>query len=228
MITSEEIIRWQSQAVVHWHQGGAETDSHPIESLAALGLVAPDPLLRAILVNHDFNFRLWHEEDLARDRRASDAEIAAVKRRIDGLNQHRNDAIERIDQTIAESLIATGAIQLADAGLSTETPGAAIDRLSILALRVFHYAQRAQALENSDASERTDPSEPAGDSEAAVGSRIVAAWQTCLVQQRRLGIALDQLLTDIVAGRRRHDVFQQLKMYNDPALNPLLADDRQP
>lgn len=201
MIRSADLVRWQDASVTLWHQ-------HPVvlASLQRLGWGDPEPLLHRVLVNHELNFRLWHEEDLARDPQADDTAIAAVKRRIDALNQARNDAIEQIDQTLAAELAARHITAAADARLSTETPGMAIDRLSILALRQYHYAEQ-QARQDLDAESLR---------------KRTAALQLCRAQRDRLAAALDQLLRDIVAGRCQHGVFHQLKMYNDPALNPVL------
>lgn len=200
MIASEEIIRWQTACVALWHQ-------HPVQpaSLALLGWGPPGPLIGRVLRNHELNFLLWHEEDLARDPEASDATIAAVKRRIDVLNQQRNDAIEQIDQGIAEELAACAVEPRAGAMFNTETPGSAVDRLSVLALRLYHYAEQNQR----------------GDIDAATAEKASAAHRRCQLQCDRLSAALDQLLADLVAGRKRHDVFHQLKMYNDPSLNPV-------
>lgn len=198
MIASDEIIRWQSQAVILWHQ-------QPVSqaSLELLGEGPLAPLMLPVLLNHELNFRLWHEEDSARDPSATDAVIAAVKRRIDGLNQRRNDAIELIDQAIAEELGRLVVSADPQAGFNTETPGAAIDRLSILALRLYHLQEHCETADDA--------------------AKVAASYRLCQAQRDRLAAALDQLLAEILAGRRRHEIFHQLKMYNDPALNPVLA-----
>ena len=90
------------------------------------------------LAQHRANFDLWHEEDKARDPAATDAEIAAVKHAIDGLNQRRNDLVEKID----ELLLTLAGEQNPDAPLHSETPGLMIDRLSILALKIYHTRRR--------------------------------------------------------------------------------------
>lgn len=201
MIHSADIVRWQDASVTLWHQQPVA-----LSSLQRLGWGDPQPLLQRVLVNHELNFRLWHEEDLARDPHADDAVIAAVKRRIDALNQARNDAIEQLDQALADQLAARRITAAADARLNTETPGMAIDRLSILALRLYHYAEQQARRDLDPQSLRARAS----------------ALQLCRAQRDRLAAALDQLLRDIAAGRCQHGVFHQLKMYNDPALNPVL------
>lgn len=175
----------------------------------------------AVLVNHGFNFLLWHEEDLARDPHATDAVIAAVKRRIDRLNQARNDAIEAIDDSIAVVLKGCGSSAPENAPRNTETPGSAIDRLSILSLRNYHYAERLSDTPASTTGSAKD------DTGSVLRQKIAASHTLCLNQFDGLRESLGQLLADLFAGRKRHELFRQLKMYNDPALNPVLIDRQQ-
>jgi len=213
------IANWQSHCVGLWHLSPDPTAPQlgdplppPPESSGEFNSeiltareIAPQ-WLRLILTNHEFNFRLWHEEDLARDCQASDATIAAVKRRIDRLNQQRNDALERIDVALAEWLDWLEVRPSDDAALATETPGSAIDRLSILALRIYHYEEQV-----TQATVAT-----------AIPSKLERGLQLARLQRDRLVTAVDALLDDIFAGRCRHDVFRQLKMYNDPELSPTI------
>jgi hypothetical protein len=153
-----------------------------------------------------YNFQLWHEEDKARSPAASDAQIAQVKRAIDKLNQRRNDWIEKLDDWITEELGRLGTVAPPDAPQNTETLGSSIDRLAIISLRIYHLAEQ---LQRSDATD---------DHRESVGRKLAVA----LVQRDDLQRSAQQLADDLAAGRKRHKTYRQLKMYNDPALNPYL------
>ena len=101
-----------------------------------------DGLLGTVCQQHQFNFLLWHEEDIARSPDVTDARIAAVKRAIDRYNQQRNDWIEKIDEALIDLLATEGVLPRAGARLNTETPGSAIDRLSIMSLRIYHFEEQ--------------------------------------------------------------------------------------
>lgn len=164
-------------------------------------------IVRLICEQHEFNFRLWHQEDIARCPNASDSEIAQVKRNIDGLNQNRNDWIEKIDVWVEDDLAARGVALSDSAKLNTETPGSAIDRLSIMALRLYHMAEQL---------DRTDV-----DVEHLKSVRNKIA--VCELQRENLATSLSDLLEDIYSGQKRHQTYRQMKMYNDPSLNPVLV-----
>ena len=157
-----------------------------------------------IEANHRFNSLLWDEEDLARRVDVGDAGIAANKRAIDGYNQQRNDAIERIDEALLARIEAV--TPLARAWHNSETAGAMIDRLSILALKTFHMGRAANRDDATDA------------------QRV--AWRDRLarlmVQRNDLERCLDTLLAEAAAGRAFWKVYRQFKMYNDADLNPYL------
>jgi hypothetical protein len=160
-------------------------------------------LWRVVGVDHVENGRLWGQEDQARRTDVADSAIAANKRAIDGHNQIRNDAIERIDELL---LAALGAAIVPQARLNSETAGAMIDRLSILALKIHHM--RLQT-------ERSDASSAHVEACRAKLARLIE-------QRADLARCLDELLADCAAGRARFKVYRQFKMYNDPALNPYL------
>jgi hypothetical protein len=158
----------------------------------------------AIADNHRHNHLLWEEEDLARRRNVSDSEIARNKRNIDRYNQMRNDAIERVDEGLLQLLSAVRPAP--DARLHSETPGAMIDRLSILSLRIRHM--RLQA-------ERKDVARDHIEGCLAKLARLNE-------QRTDLASCLDQLLADCACGTSHFKVFRQFKTYNDPALNPAI------
>lgn len=196
MFVIEDIIKLQTQTVADWHNG-------PIVN-------SQTGLLATVCTQHSFNYQLWHEEDIARSPDVTDQEIARVKRSIDRFNQQRNDWIEKIDDQIAEMMIASNVKIRDDAPLNTETPGSAMDRLSIMALRLYHLNEQLQ---------RTDASE---DHRRSVGQKI----SVCKLQQSELAKSLQQLVDDIAAGTKRHLTYRQFKMYNDPTLNPYLYNAR--
>ena len=155
---------------------------------------------------HRFNFLLWHEEDIARSPDVTDARIAAVKRAIDRYNQARNDAIEKVDDWLIGDLAARGIVATPGAPAATETPGAALDRLSILELRRYHMREQA---------ERADAG-PEHRAKAAEKLVVLDAQRDHLVE------SLDRLVAEIYSGQRPLRVFRQMKMYNDPTMNPYL------
>jgi len=159
-------------------------------------------LWQAIEDNHRCNCLLWDEEDLARRRNVPDAEIAANKRAIDGYNQKRNDAIERID----EHLLGLLPDRKENARLSSETPGAMSDRLSILSLKIHHM--RLQTLRS--------------DVDAAHIETCRAKLARLNEQRADLAACLDRLLAECVRGESHFKVYRQFKMYNDAALNPAM------
>ena len=146
----------------------------------------------------------WHFEDLIRDPAIPPADALALKRRIDKSNQDRTDLVERIDSyflTIYKDVDTAG-----DATINTESPAWAIDRLSILALKIYHMRQEA---ERADATEEHR-------------AKCAAKLAVLLEQQRALSTAINQLLADIASGRKYLKVYKQMKMYNDTDTNPVL------
>lgn len=152
---------------------------------------------------HRANFELWHIEDEARRPHATDAELADVKRRVDATNQRRNDLAEQIDAMLLNELHAR-ALPRADAPLHSESPGLMIDRMSILSLKIYHTREEAQRSEA-----------PHGHAE-----RNRARLALLTEQRSDLAACLDALWRDTLEGQRRFKVYRQLKMYNDPELNP--------
>ena len=165
-------------------------------------------LWQAIAANHLHNGKLWEQEDLARRRNVPDSEIAANKRAIDGHNQKRNDAIERIDEALLESLSAVA--RKPHARLNSETAGAMIDRLSILSLKIRAMREQTQ---------RTDVD--AGHIEACRQK-----LETLGEQRQDLASCLDRLLAECARGEGYFKVYRQYKMYNDPKLNPAIYGEK--
>lgn len=146
----------------------------------------------------------WHFEDIIRDPKIDPMEALALKRRIDRSNQDRTDLVEQIDSYFRQKYSEVKV--LPEARINTESPAWAIDRLSILALKIYHMREQV---------ERQDASKEHKDT-------CTAKLNVLLEQQKDLGTAIDQLLEDIQEGRKYMKVYRQMKMYNDPSTNPVL------
>ena len=146
----------------------------------------------------------WHFEDIIRDPQIDPAEALVLKRRIDKSNQDRTDLVEQIDSYFRE--VYKDVKVLDDARINTESPAWAVDRLSILALKIYHMKEQ---VERPEASEEHK-------------AKCQAKLNVLLEQQVDLSTAIDQLLEDIEAGRKYMKVYRQMKMYNDPSTNPVL------
>ena len=146
----------------------------------------------------------WHLEDIIRDPHIEPTEALVLKRRIDRSNQDRTDLVEEIDSYF-RTLYAEVQV-LPEATLNTESPAWAIDRLSILALKIWHMKEQTERK----------------DADAEHIAKCKAKLDVLLEQQVDLSKAIDQLLDDIKAGRKYMKVYRQMKMYNDPSTNPVL------
>jgi len=146
----------------------------------------------------------WHLEDIIRDPEIDPVAALELKRRIDRSNQVRTDMVEEIDSWYRDQY--SNVKVLDDATINTESPAWALDRLSILALKIWHMREQA---------ERTDAS-------PEHIARCQAKLDVLLEQREDLTTAIGQLLDDIAAGRKYMKVYRQMKMYNDPATNPVL------
>ena len=146
----------------------------------------------------------WHLEDIIRDPDIDPVEALKIKRRIDKSNPDRTDMVEDIDTYFRE--LYHGIKPFPDATINTESPAWAIDRLSILALKIWHMKEQT---------ERTD----ADPTHIAI---CHGKLEVLKEQQNDLSLAIDQLLDDIVSGRKYMKVYRQMKMYNDPDTNPVL------
>lgn len=146
----------------------------------------------------------WHFEDIIRNPQIDPVEALALKRRIDKSNQDRTDLVELIDSYFLDKN--KNVTVLPSATINTESPAWAVDRLSILVLKIYHMQQEV---------DRTDTDEA---HKAACQTKL----NVLLEQRSDLSTALDQLLNDIESGHKYMKVYKQMKMYNDPALNPVL------
>ena len=146
----------------------------------------------------------WHLEDIIRDPHIDPTEALGLKRRIDRSNQDRTDLVEEIDTYFRKTY--ADVKPEADARLNTESPAWATDRLSILALKIWHMKEQTERK----------------DAEAGHVQKCQAKLDVLLEQQVDLSTAIDQLLEDIESGRKYMKVYRQMKMYNDPATNPIL------
>jgi hypothetical protein len=146
----------------------------------------------------------WHLEDIIRDPKIDPVKALEIKRWIDKSNQERTDLVELIDSYF---LTKYKEIKIqAGATLNTESPAWAIDRLSILVLKIYHMLQEVK---------RTDASP---DHLAKCQTKL----DVLLDQRKDLSLAIDQLVADIESGKKYMKVYKQMKMYNDPSLNPVL------
>ena len=146
----------------------------------------------------------WHLEDIIRDPAIDPAEALKIKRRIDKSNQDRTDLVELIDSFFLDKY--KNVKVLPDATINTESPAWAIDRLSILTLKIYHMREEANR----------------PDATAEHKARCEQKLAVLMEQKKDLSMALDQLLSDIRDGKKYMKVYKQMKMYNDPALNPVL------
>lgn len=146
----------------------------------------------------------WHLEDIIRDPQIDPVHALEIKRRIDRSNQVRTDMVEYIDSYMLDKY--KDVVVAADAKINTETPAWAIDRLSILALKIYHMAQEVSRDDASD------------EHRAACQKKL----DVLLAQRVDLSTAIEELIEDIESGRKYMKTYKQMKMYNDPALNPVL------
>lgn len=150
----------------------------------------------------------WHYEDLIRDPGIDPEGALKLKRKIDASNQHRTDLVEYLDAYFLNKYQSVSV--LANASINTESPAWALDRLSILALKIYHMDEEANRAE----------------ADAAHQEACAQKLAVLLEQKKDLISAIDQLLGDIEAGRKYMKVYKQMKMYNDDELNPILRENK--
>jgi len=192
MIDVKKIIELQEQKVIEWHN-----------SILESCLESPWIFIEE---NNRWNFKLWHEEDIARVKDIEAERIVIAKRNIDSFNQRRNDAMEKIDEWVLNSMVDFENLLSKELPLHSETPGMMIDRLSIMGLKKYHMNEEANRLGTSEK------------------HRELCADKVMLLNEQinDLAFCLHGVLEKIKNGQLKFKVYRQLKMYNDPTLNPQL------
>jgi uncharacterized protein DUF4254 len=196
-ISSPQVISLQDRYTAAWHR---EVASAP-PSLTGFE--------RALTEQHLANFELWHAEDAARTPEASDQDLARIKRFIDAANQRRNDLTEQCDVFLLNFLSQQN-LPAPGAELHSESPGMILDRLSILSLKLFHTHEEIDR-----------PEAPPGH-----GERNQQRLHILIEQRDDLAGSLDRLWQQVLSRQRGFKLYRQLKMYNDPALNPAVYSAR--
>jgi hypothetical protein len=196
-LNSLQIIALQDGCTADWHREA------PAVTPSLTGFE------RTVAEQHLANFELWHAEDRARAPEATDHDLAGIKRFIDHANQRRNDLAEQCDVFLLNFLSPQN-LPAPGAELHSESPGLILDRLSILSLKLFHTREEIDR-----------PLAPAGH-----GERNLQRLRILVEQRDDLAGALDRLWQQVLDGQRRFKLYRQLKMYNDPALNPAVYSQR--
>ena len=197
--SAERIIEWYTDLTDLWHNAAPMvSEDHD----------SPKGMTQWV---HFKNFTLWHLEDEARRDDISAEDIVKIKRRIDHHNQKRSEIIEKIDVWLDNVLITSGIEPGVEVEMNSETPGSIIDRLSILTLKIFHMEEQV---------ERQD----ADKEHIEISQKRLAILNE---QRFDLGKALDKLILDLRQAHKRHKIYHQFKMYNDPNYNPALYKNKQ-
>ena len=190
---------WQifNQSIEDYHQ--KDDVNTPINNSFQI-----DTLERILYAKNWIDTVQWHLEDIIRDENIDPAEALKLKRRIDASNQQRTDLVEFIDSWFLDKY--KEITPKTDAKINTETLAWAVDRLSILALKIYHMSIEAHRASASDEHRE----------------KCIAKLNVLLEQKEDLSTAINQLLTDIENGTVKMKVYKQMKMYNDESLNPIL------
>lgn len=165
---------------------------------------SPDDIAALLYQKNWIDTVQWHLEDIIRSPTISPAELVAIKRRIDQSNQDRTDTVEEIDSWFYEQFRAI--MPKPDARMNSETPAWLLDRMSILQLKLYHFREQANRPGVSD------------EHRQKASQKLTVLTE----QESDLAQCFDELLDDIQSGNRYVKVYRQMKMYNDPTLNPVL------
>jgi hypothetical protein len=185
------------QSIADYHQ--FDCVNHPLQNPYPAGS------LEALLYHKNWIDAVqWHLEDIIRDPHIDPVEALQIKRKIDVSNQERTDMVEYLDSYFLD--LYKDVKTDAETPLNTETPAWAFDRLSILELKIFHMEQELKRTEVSKNHIK----------------KCQEKLEVLLQQEIDLSTAIEQLLEDIASGRKKMKVYKQMKMYNDPNLNPVL------
>jgi len=191
MLSASAIVDLHDRRTREWHSDEVSASD------------TPSQWLQSVERQHRANFDLWHIEDEARAPGAMDADLAEVKRGIDRTNQLRNDLAEELDCALLHWL-EPQRLPAQDAPLNSESPGLIIDRLSILALKIYHTREEIGRIGSAPG-------------HAERNRERLAVLEA---QRNDLARCLDDLWRETLAGTRQFKLYRQLKMYNDPTLNP--------
>jgi hypothetical protein len=189
LIDVQQIIQFQSNSVEVWHTTFQLTQT-----------IRPWLFIEE---NHHWNFKLWHEEDIARIKDIESNRMVIAKRNIDAYNQSRNNAMEKIDEWLLYKL---GNNVPPNLPMHSETPGMMVDRLSIMSLKRYHMQEEVVRVGATEAHQ------------ISCASKVA----TLNEQIEDLSNCLQIVFEKLVAGELGFKVYRQLKMYNDPSLNPEL------
>jgi hypothetical protein len=198
----ERCFKAQEELTERWHLKEGDMEAE-YESIMAPG--QGKDLACVVAAQHFMNYSLWHVEDAARRRDVQASVIADCKYRIDALNQKRNNLIEKTDEAITSAMspcLPPGALEK----YNTETLGMAIDRMSIIALKIYHMREQASR----------------GDVDQGHRDKCAAKLSELTEQRERLKQSIFDLVGDYLAGRKSIKPYYQHKMYNDRNLNPEL------
>ena len=196
-----ESIAAQLEAVALWHE--AEPEDIPVRN----GGPASETLRDLVLAQHSINFRQWHIEDVARRKDVDASVIADCKYRIDESNQRRTDAFEAVDEHLVRRLARfIPPLSGSRPRHNSESLGMIVDRLSILALKIFHMDEQTKRRDTDEA------------------HRLACADKLAVLREQREDLmqALFDLIDEFCDGTKQPKAYYQFKMYNDPALNPEL------